>query len=178
MNKAITRANGEWLFFLNAGDRFADDGVLHDIAAAFAAAAKPLDCVYGDVVYFGVRGQRRKRFHWLTPGRLVFGDLCHQAAFVRRDLFTKLGNFDTGLRYNADFDWFIRLFRSHPKLRYLHRDIALFHDAGAHALAHGASEAERNLVRARYMPRPLWLVGHWALRVELKIRRWLGQEIG
>ena len=178
MNKAVARANGERLFFLNAGDRFADDGVLNDVVAALEATGKPIDCVYGDVVYFGTQGQRRKRFHWLTPGRLVFGDLCHQAAFVRRELFQKIGNFDINLRFNADFDWFMRLFRSHPKLHYMHRDIALFHDAGAHVLAREASEKERNAVRARYVRRPLWLAGHWALRVELKARRLLGQEIG
>lgn len=178
MNKAVARASGEWLFFLNAGDSFADDRVLQDIATALDRAGEPIGCIYGDVVYFGTQGQRRKRFHWLTPGRLVFGDLCHQATFVRRALFQALGNFDVGLRYNADFDWFMRVFRSQPRLHYLHRDIALFHDAGAHVLAHAASETERNKVRARYIPRPLWLAGHWALRVELKLRRWLGQEIG
>lgn len=178
MNKAVAQAKGEWLFFLNAGDRFADAGVLQSVIAALEAAPKPMDCVYGDVVYYGAQGNRRKRFHWLTPRRLVFGDLCHQAAFVRRNLFQQIGNFDIALRFNADFDWFMRLFRSAPQLHYMHRDIALFHDAGAHVLAHDASEAERNTVRARYLPRPLWLAGHWALRVELKIRRWLGQEVG
>lgn len=178
MNKAIARAKGEWLFFLNAGDRFADEGVLRDVAKSLGNGAKPVDCLYGDVVYYGAQGQRRKRFHWLTRGRLVYGDLCHQAAFVRRDLFEKFGVFDISLRYNADFDWFIRVFRGQARLRYLPRDMALFHDSGAHVLAREASETERDAVRARYMPRPLWLAGHWALRIELRLRRWLGQEIG
>lgn len=178
MNKAIGSARGEYLFFLNAGDRFADKNVLRDTATALDSANTPVDCLYGDVVYFGARGERRKRFHWLTRQRLLFGDLCHQAAFVRHDLFEKFGKFDLSLRYNADFDWFIRIFRGGVRLQYLPRDIANFHDAGAHVLAHEASETERNLVRARYLSRPLWLAGHWALRVEFKFRRWLGQEVG
>lgn len=178
MNKAVAHATGEWVFFLNAGDRFADAGVLADIAAAIDASDQPPAVVYGDVVYFGANGQRRKRFHWLTRQRLIFGDLCHQAAFVRRDLFESFGLFDLALRFNADFDWFIRVFRSGARLRYLHRDIALFHDAGAHVIAHKASGIERDQVRARYKSRSLWLFGHWALRAELKLRRWLGQEVG
>jgi len=176
MNKAVAAAKGEWLFFLNAGDRFADSRVLADIAAeidmATNAAIRP-SIVYGDVVYFGDKGRRRRRFNWLTRSRLVFGDLCHQATFVRRDLFVAQGGFDTTLRYNADFDWFIKAFRGGAQLHYVPRDIALFHDAGAHVLNHEKSEAERNVVRARYCRRPLWLLGHWALRLELRLRRHL-----
>lgn len=180
MNKAIALAKGEWLYFLNAGDRFADTGVLGDIAAKIEAATsqeKPPDVLYGDVVYFGDRGQRRKRFHWLSRERLVFGDLCHQAAFVRRMLFAQHGCFDTQLRYNADFDWFIRVFNAGVALHYMPRDIALFHDAGAHVTNHERHVQERNVVRARYCPRSIWLLGHWVLRLELKLRKMRGEAI-
>jgi len=93
-------------------------------------------------------------------------------------LFKQFGDFDLSLRFNADFDWFLRIFGAQTRLQYLHRDIAHFHDAGAHVLAHQSSQAERDRVRARYLPRPVWLAGHWALRLELKLRRWLGQEVG
>jgi GT2 family glycosyltransferase len=178
MNKAVARAKGEWLYFLNAGDRFADALVLADLAAVIDSTTQPTrqpSVVYGDVVYFGERGQRRKRFQWLTRQRLLFGDLCHQAAFVRRELFAQHGNFDIRLRYNADFDWFIRVFKAQAPLRYVARDIALFHDAGAHATDNERCELERDQVRASYCPRPLWLLGHWALRLELKLRRVLGE---
>lgn len=177
MNKAVAAATGDWLFFLNAGDRFADDGVLASVAAeidsAIGQGAVP-DVVYGDVVYFGELGSHRKRFNWLTRRNLVYGDLCHQATFVRRALFARHGGFDTTLRYNADFDWFLRVFKAGASLQYLRRDIALFHDGGAHVVNHGRSEAERNSVRARYCARPQWLLGHWALRCELRLRRLLG----
>jgi glycosyltransferase involved in cell wall biosynthesis len=175
MNKAISRASGQWLFFLNAGDTFADAHVLRDVQAAIAAQPGA-DIVYGDVVYFGQQGDRRHRFHWLTRRRLVFGDLCHQAAFSRRALFTAHGQFDTSLRWNADFDWFIRAFRGGARLQYLQRDIARFHDAGAHVQAAERCAAERQAVRARYTPLWRWQLGNWALRVELKLRRLAGQQ--
>jgi glycosyltransferase involved in cell wall biosynthesis len=176
MNKAVTAATGEWLFFLNAGDQFADPKVLADIAAAVDKANAAPSVVYGDVMYFGDSGKRRRRFNWLTRKRLLFGDLCHQATFVRRDLFGTLGAFDTTLRYNADFDWLIKAFQHGARLQYVPRDIALFHDAGAHVLNREKCEAERNVVRARYCQRPLWLLGHWALRLELRIRRHFGKS--
>ena len=122
-------------------------------------------------------GSRRKRFHWVTRRRLLFGDLCHQAGFVRRSLFQRIGPFDTSLRWNADFDWFARAFRAGARLHYMQRDIACFDDSGAHVQAGARSEAERNLVRARYLPLPVWQLGNFALRVELKLRRLAGQEI-
>lgn len=175
MNKAIGLASGEWLFFLNAGDAFADDRVLHDVQAAIAAHPGA-QIVYGDVLYVGAAGSRRKRFHWVTRRRLLFGDLCHQAVFVRRSLFQRTGPFDTALRWNADFDWFVRVFRAGARLHYMRRDIACFDDSGAHVQAGPRSEAERNLVRARYVPLLVWRLGNLALRVELKLRRLAGQE--
>ena len=176
MNKASALARGQWLFFLNAGDAFADPQVLADVAQAIAAQPQA-DIVFGDVLYVGAGGVRRKRFHWVTPRRLLFGDLCHQAVFVRRSLFQRIGPFDASLRWNADFDWFIRAVRAGARLHYLHRDIARFDDAGAHVQAGARSEAERDTVRARYLPVPIWRLGNWALRAEFKLRRLAGQTI-
>jgi glycosyltransferase involved in cell wall biosynthesis len=177
MNKAIGLSRGEWLFFLNVGDEFADPSTLSDISAVLEQA-EGIDVVYGDVLYVGPRGSRRKNFHWLSRRRLLFGDLCHQASFVRRTAFERFGLFDTSLRYNADFDWFLRSFRGGAGLRYVHRLVARFDDGGAHVQAGARHLEERNLVRARYLTLPLWKLGHWALRAELKLRRWAGQEVG
>jgi glycosyltransferase involved in cell wall biosynthesis len=178
MNKALALAAGEWVFFLNAGDSFSDPNTLGDVAEALqrTGSAAP-DILWGDVLYVGVRGTQRRRFHWVTRRRLRFGDLCHQAVFVRRALVQRLGNFDASLRYNADFDWFLRAFCAGARLQYLRRDITHFDDSGAHVQAGAECEAERDAVRARHLPLPLWRLGHWALRVELKLRRLAGEEI-
>jgi len=176
MNKAIALARGEWLFFLNAGDAFADARVLADVTSAMDAAPAA-EIVYGDVMYFGERGERRHRFHWLTRRRLLFGDLCHQAVFSRRSLYLRHGLYDLRLRWNADFDWFLRVFRAGALLKYIPRDIARFHDAGSHVQHAERTLVERNLVRQRVLPLPIWRLGNWALRVELKLRRLAGQEI-
>jgi len=178
MNKAVARASGEWLYFLNAGDRFADAQVLAQVLACIDGApgpAGPPSILYGDVLYYGSRGTRRRSFHWLTRGRLLFGDLCHQATFVRRSLFAQLGPFDSGLRYNADYDWLLRAFRSGAVVRYLKRDLAYFHDAGTHVSNREASEIERAQVRSRYRAAWLWRPGNWYLKAELKVRRLLGE---
>lgn len=176
MNKAIALARGEWLYFLNAGDAFADERVLADLLAE-ADRDPRAELMYGDVLYFGDAGERLRRFHWLTRRRLLFGDLCHQAALARRGLFERFGRYDLSLRWNADFDWFLRVFLGGARLRYVPRTIARFHDAGAHVQAAQRSEAERDGVRARHLPRWVWLMGNLALRVEHRLRRLAGQAI-
>ena len=176
MNKALRLARGEWVFFLNAGDAFADATTLVDLLPLLRAS-DGVDLLYGDVLYVGERGERRRRFHWVSRGRLLFGDLCHQAVFARRSLFQRFGPFDDRLRYNADFDWFVRVFRGGAGLRYVPRLIARFDDAGAHVQAGGRHRAERDLVRTRYAPRPLWALGRLLLRAELRLRKLAGQEI-
>ena len=176
MNKAVQLAHGEWLYFLNAGDTFADAQVLADVKQALQAQPHA-ELAWGDVLYFGERGERLRRFHWLTRQRLLFGDLCHQAAFARRSLFERHGLYDTNLRWNADFDWFLRVFSAGARLHYFPRVVARFHDAGAHVQAAQRCAAERDTVRARRLPLWAWRWGHLALRVEHRVRRWLGQAI-
>lgn len=173
MNKAVNLCSGRWLYFLNAGDLLYDDQVLHDVFLKITESdiSSNTGVVYGNVVYYGDSGSRRKRFDWLKPHNLVYGDLCHQAAFSRRELYLGLGMFDKTLRFNADFDWFLRVFASGAGGMYIDRDVAFFHDKGAHVLNSVASEAERDIVRLRYVSRIKWLLGHWALRFQFKLKK-------
>jgi len=96
LNKGINVAKGEWLYFLGADDRLADDKVLQNIFS------KPRE---SKLLYGNVR--------WGDTGRIYDGEfsrlklfrlnICQQAIFYHRDLFTSLGRFN--LRYNVKADW-------------------------------------------------------------------------
>jgi glycosyltransferase involved in cell wall biosynthesis len=176
MNKALALSRGRWLYFLNSGDAFADPSVLTRICEVLDRTPNE-EIVFGDVIYRGPHTERLRRFHWLTPGRLLFGDLCHQGTFCRHDLFERIGGFDTSLRYNADFDWFLRAIRAGAAMRYVPLVIAHFDDGGAHVQAGQRHAEERDRVRARHLPLPLWRLGHFLLRAELKLRRLAGQAV-
>lgn len=80
MNKAIDRAAGEYLLFMNAGDRFSGGAVLRDMLATSTA-----DVIYGDFSYSS--GPLAGRVQADFPS----GVFNHQAVLYRRKLHERYG---------------------------------------------------------------------------------------
>jgi len=108
MNKAIDKASGEWVIFMNAGDYFYSNG---SVSAVFTKDMdySGIDVVYGDAEF------RLKSFSYIiealeaAPDR--FMPFSHQAAFTRTSL-AKQYKFDTAYKIAADTDFFLRLTRN------------------------------------------------------------------
>ncbi|MBP1465737.1 glycosyltransferase [Candidatus Chloroploca sp. M-50] len=89
MNQALAYCQGEYVYFLNAGDTFYDDGVLGRVAAHIDMNAA---VVYGDVMQhpYSLSTNYPTR---LSRYYLFRKNLCHQAWMVRRDVYRRLGGF-------------------------------------------------------------------------------------
>lgn len=105
MNIALEEAEGEYIFFLNAGDVFHDADVLKQIA--FFTNEHKLDVVYGDIILKNnLRSWKKKYGRAYRHGfiYLLGVCICHQAMFAKSDLFeNKL--FDTKYKVCADREW-------------------------------------------------------------------------
>mgnify|MGYP000030868554 CR=1 FL=1 len=173
MNKGVRLGTGQWIYFLNAGDRFADTHVLERVASG-VREAPDAELAYGDAIYCYGDTQRLVSFEWLTPRNLPFEHLCHQAVFGRRSLFDRIGGFDIQYRLNADFDWLLRAFRSGARHAYLGFPIVLYDTEGVSEKQEDFRRAERKRVRTRYLPRLFGEPMFWGYRGYRKALRLAG----
>jgi glycosyltransferase involved in cell wall biosynthesis len=155
MNKGIALATGDVLYFLNADDKFVDERVLEDVAAEFARDRARL-LVYGNVRFVDAPGgllfPTVTPFTTFTAREFIDKPFCHQAIFAHRRLFTELAPFDTRHRYAADYDWFARVFRSHPRaLHAFDRDIAFYYYLGRSYTDSAITRSEKRAVLFRHL---------------------------
>ena len=121
MNKGIEHAQGNYLLFMNAGDVFADELVLEDVAA-FIREHPEADVVYGDTLHvreygsYPVRGDAER----LTRAMSV----SHQATFVRTDLL-RAHPFETQYRYAADYEQISSFYLEGRRFLHLDRTVAV-----------------------------------------------------
>lgn len=170
MNKGIGLAAGEIIYFLNSDDALHDSEVIADVASGFDRTAGT-HLVYGNVIYVKHGRTEHHRFNRLTRHNLVYGDLCHQAVFARRQLFENIGTFDTRFRINADYDWLLKVFRSQYVVAYLDRDIAYFNATGRHVADEQFLQRERHAVRMQYCSPTIYAVGAMYHRVARRLRK-------
>lgn len=124
MNQGVDMAKGEYIYFLNAGDCFADENVLMRISESIEAYEA--DMVYGNVIQ--IAGDKRciRKYGKICKKKFFFlsGDcICHQALFAKRDLFVKK-NFDLQYKVCADKDWELFHIFNHATLHNINYQIA------------------------------------------------------
>jgi glycosyltransferase involved in cell wall biosynthesis len=154
MNKGISLASGDFIYFLNSDDYLIDNNVIQDIAN-FLSCHPDCDLVYGDL---DARDLNHSYVYSIIPPQpgelmegMIWGWIYHQAVFSRRSLFEKFGKFDETLRISADHDWLYKILESNVKLLYYPRKIASYWLGGISAIPdrQGAAIKEIFLVQNR-----------------------------
>ena len=179
MNKAVGLALGEFVFFLNADDRFFDDGVLYDVANRLREQPK-IDLLFGNVVVQKPELSTLKRHWYVNRQTILFEDLCHQAVFARRTLFQRVGMFALQWPTSADYDWFLRVYASGSCVEYFDRTIAYFMAGGMHTRNRQALAEEREAIRLQYISSTKLAVGILFSRIAHRFSRQLfnGMRVG
>ncbi len=147
MNKALARATGDYLCFINAGDAFASEQTLEDIVANIHQRGKGLpDIIYGDTELIDSNGQKLGLRRLRPPRHLSwqsFKDgmlVCHQSFYPRRELCPK---YDLNYRFSADIDWCIRTMKQAKSYCFIDTPLALYLNEGTTTQNHRASLLER-----------------------------------
>ena len=155
MNKALAMATGDFIIFLNAGDRFHSADVLSRIAACVGADT---GVVYGDTDIVDADGAFIRHRRLSPPRRLTSRSflngmvVCHQAFFARLSIARKV-NYNMRYRFSADYDWCIRVMRraERAKMKLVNSGIVVadYLDGGMTVKNHRKSLIERYEVMAR-----------------------------
>lgn len=127
MNKGVSHANGNWLYFLGSDDELHDDQVFSSVFSQ--PISEKVGALYGNV-------QVMNNTIWAHAGAIYDGkfnlrkllkkNICHQAIFYRKTLFSQWGVYN--IKYPICADWELNLrFFSKTKFRYINKTIANFY---------------------------------------------------
>lgn len=125
INKGIAMATGDLVAVIGCDDRLPDASTLSTVASM--AAAHPADLYAGGALLLHPDGrQERRADEPFGIGALASGiPFCHNALYVRRDAYTRVGPYDTSYRICADAHWVHRAIRA--QLSCFRIDQALVH---------------------------------------------------
>ena len=159
MNKGTRLATGEYVCFMNAGDRFESSGTL---AAMFVPSPRS-ELLWGDCIIESNRGEQ------YDSARDVLGRLhrqmtvSHQSLFVRREALLARP-FDSRLRIAADYDFLCERLLAGATWEYRPLPVSRINDTGASARIFRTSIREkRRISLARFPSRRLSIIAYYAM---------------
>lgn len=156
LNRACTRATGDWLLWLNADDLLAGASV--DVVSHLLDDQH--DLVYGDFALIDAHGEQIRRYH--SPSSLTERELLVRGTRVfsgsilaRRELHAALGGFDESLARCMDYEWLIRASRI-ARARHAPVVVGLLrvHDAAKSSRDAWQFLREHRAVQRRHLPQP------------------------
>lgn len=154
MNKGILKAKGKYLLFLNSGDCFFDSNVLKKVESAGLES----DVALGTVNVCNSNGgvvckENTVPFKDITLFSLYLYGIPHQAAFIRKDLFSKYGLYDVKYKINADWVFFLKtLVLDNCSLQHIDITVCNYDGTGVSSVNKEKLLKEREMAFKEYVP--------------------------
>ncbi len=155
MNKGIRMATGDYVCFLNAGDKLHENDTLQQMVHSLNGVKKLPDVLYGETAIVDEQGHFLRMRRLETPEVLNWKSfkkgmlVCHQAFFAKRELAVK-EYYDLSYRFSADFDWCIRIMKQAKVLHNTHQIIIDYLNEGMTTQNHKASLKERFCIMVKH----------------------------
>ena len=123
MNNGVKYSTGKWLYFMGADDRLYNESVLNSIYNFIRNDTQGSEVIYGNVKSGYFKDFYDGKF---TKWKIYRKNICHQAIFFNRSVFSKIGGFNLNYKVLADWDHNIRWF-FHGNIKYHYLDVVVAH---------------------------------------------------
>ena len=153
MNKALsTVSDKQWVFFLNAGDVFTDEGAAGRIINEISRTSNSI--LYSDVYY-----DKYKVVQNGFTSLGIFKSLCHQSIVMKKDQLGKEIQFNTEYKVAADFDMLVGLEQRGIVFEKMAEPFSIYETGGFSDIHYTDALAERKRIFKRKLRNPFqcWL---------------------
>ncbi len=158
MNKGLRAASGEYVWYINAGDRIHGP---ESITRIFNGRPADADIYYGETLIRSERGEELGLRKKKLPERMTWRSfrrgmvVCHQSILVRRAIAPK---YDLRYRYAADIEWVLESLKRAERTVNPHPILSEFIEGGASTVHRRESLRERyDIMRRRFGTLPTLL---------------------
>lgn len=122
MNQAVHEAQGEWVIFMNVGDRFAEESVLNQVVQS--GCLDDADIVYGDRILHNQKQYCYQKAYPLEEMQVGL-PFCHQSALTRR-IFFENNAYSLKYRICSDYHFYLQLYREGKRFVYLPSPVSIY----------------------------------------------------
>lgn len=167
MNQAIDYVSGEYIIFMNCGDRFFNDSVLKDCAQTISDYNKKNPNVAKKTIFYGDCFVENRGYLLNYPDE--FDDyvcftktLCHQSTIYPKELLQER-KFSNYYRIAADFEYYVFAYRHGCTLKHLPITISIYKGDGASETAHNRNcslKESKKVLKTHFSPseyRRVWI---------------------
>ena len=151
MNKGIKVAKGEYLQFLNSGDYLVSENTLKKVFSL----GRGEDILFGNNTTPNRPSGVNKSIHTNTIycSDLIHSSFCHQATFIKKELFDKYGYYDESMKISSDWKFFFETILIHKcSYHYIDINIVFYDPNGISSKNVETRERERRQVLEKHLP--------------------------
>ncbi len=151
MNQAVTKASGDFVYFLNCGDLFTEDTCLATFMKEVATSKNSI--YYGDV-FDKIREAKVASVPQINSFACFRNVPCHQTCVYSRDLFEKRA-YDLQYKVRADYEHFLwSYFTEKASITHIPVALAIYEGGGFSETVENRkrSAAEHKKITKEYIP--------------------------
>lgn len=177
MNKGISVATGDYINFMNSGDRFYNNKVISKLLEKIDTSA---------IIVYGNWNHNVGASSWIRKPKKeseIKTDmiLCHQACFINLS-YHKINNFDLNFKIAADYNFMYRtLYVEKQKSQYIPLTISDFNGGEGYSVVNPMASLKERFriwgIENHIFKKIPFLMEGWFLTVKLKIKKTIPQNI-